>query len=402
MLWSRCCGAADSFSFVAFVASFPKSFFFFCTHTYTMAFQAYQVSFVYTLPFHSSSDTMGVALIVRKSNISFCPYFQGTTVTTSGPTTTAATGGGGVASFLSTATDDDDISIFVQDIDARKPLSGRVREREKRDRDRQEGGGQVHDRERTDGMVKGKMRAEFEQPRMSPLHTQYITSSPLEEEPVSRTSITTTTTSTTSRTISTTSTSSTARPQASSSSQSPPSSASAAAAAQTSTSPSRGPMLASQDEVDERLRRMNEVFMKSLEGLGGSGRREASAPAREGSSGSSSASASASASASDNSRSEYPTRPTGRGLGLGMHPRSPYQYPHPTYTPSQGLNLGLGRGRHASSTSSQSLSQSQSQGQSEVGMGRGAGSGAGIQGSEEVLGRMDLYEERERRFGGGY
>ncbi|KAF9440104.1 hypothetical protein P691DRAFT_167778, partial [Macrolepiota fuliginosa MF-IS2] len=41
------------------------------------------------------------------------------------------------------------------------------------------------------------------------------------------------------------------------------------------TSPARGPMLTSQEEVGERLRRMNEVFFKSLEGIrGGGGERE--------------------------------------------------------------------------------------------------------------------------------
>lgn len=41
------------------------------------------------------------------------------------------------------------------------------------------------------------------------------------------------------------------------------------------TSPARGPMLTSQEEVGERLRKMNEVFLKSLEGISlGSGERE--------------------------------------------------------------------------------------------------------------------------------
>ena len=47
----------------------------------------------------------------------------------------------------------------------------------------------------------------------------------------------------------------------------------AAAAAHMSTSPSQGPMLTNRDEVDERLKMMNENFLKSLEGVGSRSRR---------------------------------------------------------------------------------------------------------------------------------
>ncbi|KAF8964483.1 hypothetical protein BDZ97DRAFT_888430 [Flammula alnicola] len=85
-----------------------------------------------------------------------------------GTPASAGLGGGGLAgqeglrkegaatSFLNATTDDDDISIFVQDIDARKPLSGRAKEREKRDRDREHAHSHGHGRDATDTTEKGK------------------------------------------------------------------------------------------------------------------------------------------------------------------------------------------------------------------------------------------------------
>ena len=154
-------------------------------------------------------------------------------------TTTAAGGGGGggggerTASFLGTTTDDDDISEFVQDIDRRVPLGGGRRmmlslqpdESKEVDLSLPSPELVIHDREQT-------VTVGYEQP-LTPLLF-----SPDRELPEvglgggSRTRI---------------------------------------LGGVLSTSPSAGtaPMLTSEDEVDEKLRKMNEVFLKSLEGFSG-------------------------------------------------------------------------------------------------------------------------------------
>ena len=196
------------------------------------------------------------------------------------------------------------------------------------------------------------------------------------------------------------------------------SAASSPAPVRLSTSPNRGPMLTNKDDVEERLKWMNETFMKSLEGMGkgGSVRRR------------------------DKEREIERDATTRRGLSLLVSPTegeattttnpsstsdsgdarttkaSPYrgqtgeqqQYPNPTRIPSPtssrgtsrsnrpgavlhpqtGLGLGLGRGRGGlvgSATSTTSTS-----GSSEA-------LGGASQGSEEVIGRMDLYDEMGRR-----
>lgn len=131
-------------------------------------------------------------------------------------------------------------------------------------------------------------------------------------------------------------------------------------------------MLTSQGEVDERLKKMNEIFMKSLEGISGSSRRKDRKRAQD----------------DDNEqqhrRANTVHEPTpsrgrttaiaGRGIGLGrahdgglVHPR---RSPSPNSPYSHGRGMGLGRGQDGS------LSHST--------------------GSEEVMGRMELYEERRR------
>ncbi|PPQ91061.1 hypothetical protein CVT25_014725 [Psilocybe cyanescens] len=174
---------------------------------------------------------------------------------------------GSVASFLGARTDDDDISIFVQDIEERKPLTGRAKEREKRDRDReqleqQERHGWQYDQrglgrdlEPSESSAKGK---EKERPgtkqqeaetdmdnRQRRLHDDaggYMASlPPLHDLPNFD--------ATNHHLMS-----------------------AAERAAQLSTSPNRGPMLTSQNEVDERLKEMNERFLKSLEGISGGAR----------------------------------------------------------------------------------------------------------------------------------
>ncbi|KAF8873265.1 autophagy-related protein 13-domain-containing protein [Infundibulicybe gibba] len=97
----------------------------------------------------------------------------------------------GSASFLSTNTDDDEISVFVQDIDSRKPLSGQHRIHRQREDDRSQ------------------------EPGPRPSHHWDIGIRPAQR-----------------------------------------------------TSP-HGPMLTSEVEIDEKLKRMNEAFLASLKGLGG-------------------------------------------------------------------------------------------------------------------------------------
>lgn len=153
-----------------------------------------------------------------------------------------------------------------------------------------------------------------------------------------------------------------------------------------STSPPRGLMLTSQGEVDERLSKMKEVFLRSIEGLGsGNGSRRKEKDRAPLTATSPSSKTSHSAGASERGSTSNPSRPgssssgdplASRGMNLGIGfpsqgsdtpPRGPYAY-----------NTSLGRARYAS-TSSSTLANS------DVGA---------SQGSEEVIGRMDLYEER--------
>ena len=215
-------------------------------------------------------------------------------------------------SFLSNNTDDDDISVFVQEIDARKPLSGHQRLRS-RDRDTMNtggrrpsvGGGRSGSRSRGGG----------------------------DEKPIAGLL-------------------STDEHHASSS--------------------STWPMLTSESEVDERLRQMNQVFLESLEGLGGR-RRERRSPSRfEGDDGGS-------------ERSSEPDPPLGRmsteGSGSGSRE-------------SAGGVLGRGRGfmlpppppHHR-----RPRLDSRNTSTSDV--------GAAVQGSDEVIGRLSLDGERRESRG---
>ena len=260
---------------------------------------------------------------------------------------------------MSATTDDDDISTFVQDIDSRKPLSGRNNEREKdkesrRAPDTQTPGGDV-------SAAKGKER---ERPREVPTRKGSSTGSStvrawsghsIDPDSPSTSGFTPETQDSTS-------------PQRSGLSSSPTS-----VTALTSVSPGRGPMLTSQGEVDERLKKMNETFMKSLEGISGSSRRKDRKRAQD----------------DDNEqlqqqqqrRANTIPEPTfsrggtigiaGRGLGLGRAHDVDLAHPRRSPSPSSpGRGMGLGRGQDGS------LSHST--------------------GSEEVMGRMELYEERRR------
>ncbi|KZT25942.1 hypothetical protein NEOLEDRAFT_1132998 [Neolentinus lepideus HHB14362 ss-1] len=146
--------------------------------------------------------------------------------------------GGEKASFLSTNTEDDDLSRFVQDIDAHEPLNGRHF---------QYGGelklqGQGHDREATlSALEKGK-----------------------EIDPKERGDRRAALGATTER--------------RQSSASSPLAGQIERAASEPPTSERASPILTDQLAVDERLRRMNEAFMASLEGLGGRTRGQEGSP----------------------------------------------------------------------------------------------------------------------------
>jgi autophagy-related protein 13 len=343
----------------------------------------------------------------------------------------------GITSLLGVTTDDDDISIFVQHIDERKPLSSHDKERE-RDRDvlamrAAAASGQGHDREVTDNTTttsKGKQRAtaagqdgedhehehEDEEDNgrlrfgLGLGHARYTTLSP---PPISAL--------VPGGNVTSTSTSNEVDDE------------NAAAAALLSTSPTRGPMLTSRDEVDERLKRMNENFLKSLEGIGGSRSRGRGREMRKGSVAttttttrggkekekeraddsshsnskepSESAASSASAASNNNNKDNNnnsnnpPTsRFSQRTLDVGFPSTSSSSssrggaggaadvypsYPYNSNNNTPSLGLGLGRGRHTPLSSSAML-------------GNSDGISMASQGSEEVIGRMELYEERRR------
>ena len=270
-------------------------------------------------------------------------------------------------SYLGTTTDHDEISVFVQDIDSRKPLSGRTKELEKYDnvlgdsssRSKQ---GQGHDRENTETIVKSKLREtttatphEFRRHKLA----DGLSAFPME------------------RAVSL------------------PSDVQSTAATEVSvasnTSPPRGLILTSQGEVDERLSKMKEVFLRSIEGFGGgNGPRRKEKEKEKNSPTATSSSSKTSSTVTPFERTSIndspPPGPTpnqnlsSRGMNLGygfpsgeqpLETTGPY-----SYSPS---GRGRGRGRYASSSSIL--------GSSDVGM---------SQGSEEVIGRLDLYDERRR------
>lgn len=351
-----------------------------------------------------------------------------------------------MSSFLSTTTDDDDISIFVQDIDARKPLSGRVKEGEKRERDREremergrdrdrEENDQDHDREmrQESGRGKGRVREGGElvtspvyRPRqrspLSPLSQREGVISPITGTalPALGTAERMTAESAVPAVSAASGSTTTRTPETTI--QSPMLSPSPPGPARLSTSPNRGPMLTNQDDVEEKLKRMNETFMRSLEGMGkggGSVRRrdkekgkekevegdrrgllslvspsEGEVPANPGG-GSIGGRPLMHTSTSPGQEQEqqhthHPTRITSPTSSAGSSSNQPGNfYPQATRL-ALGLELGRGRGgvRSTSSTSTSTSASSE-----------GVGGGASV--SQEVVGRMDFYGETEggpRRF----
>lgn len=130
-------------------------------------------------------------------------------------------------------------------------------------------------------------------------------------------------------------------------------------------------MLTSASEVDAQLKRMNDAFLASLEGLGGSSsgqgkKRDSKGKGKE--------------------REQERTR-----LGGLLPPTSitPSQYSHPALssplTPSSSSPnpFGIDRSRPRRGSASTTASASGAQGSS-------ASTGSGGQGSEEVIGRLEL------------
>ena len=207
---------------------------------------------------------------------------------------TIQSAGGG--SFLSTNTDDDDISVFVQEIDARKPLSGHQRIRSLEQETSETG-------RRSGGSGRGRASRD-EKPIAGLLSTD-------EQE----------------------------------------------------TSTSTGPMLTSESEVDERLRQMNQAFLESLEGLGGRRReRRSSSRLGEGDGGS--------------EQSSEPDPPLGRMSTESSRSKD-------------GGGAVMGRGRGQTFPPRPPLNP-RSTSTSDVGS---------VQGSDEVLGRLSLDDERRRSRG---
>ena len=186
-----------------------------------------------------------------------------------------------------------------------------------------------------------------------------------------------------------------------------------------STSPNRGPMLTNQEEVEEKLKRMNETFMRSLEGIGkggGSVRRRDKEKGKEKEVERDSAIRRGAFFVSP-SEGEVPANPSSGGdplvhtsAGGQQHSNYPTRIPSPTSSAesssnqhgifypqttsgshAHGLEIGRGRGVVRSTTANTSASTSSSASSEAVG-------GGASQGSEEVIGRMDFYGETGGRF----
>ncbi|EAU86589.2 hypothetical protein CC1G_07785 [Coprinopsis cinerea okayama7 len=305
------------------------------------------------------------------------------------------------ASFMSTATDDDDISLFVQDIDSRKPLSGRWKEREKRDWERQQSAlrdglegveDQSHGRDTSEASTVKPLRSER-------TITGRLSTSPPSTAPSSRFS-----TLSDAAPIPSTLPSAIARERDPAvTSTSPPA---------LSLSPTRGPMLTSQGEVSERLKRMNETFLKSLEGFdpgNAAKRKEREQRKREKERERERERERVQSTTSPRKPNGDDTRPSGssanrddaqlagyasRGLSIrSPRERTPLDEDGGWKSPGAGgseRNRGFasrGMGLRGPMLGDDDDSTS-SLGHSEVNV---------SQGSEEVIGKMELYEERSRR-----
>jgi autophagy-related protein 13 len=328
-----------------------------------------------------------------------------------------------VNSFTSSNTDEDDISVFVQDIDSRKPLSGRHKEREKRDLDRQQQQlpshlGQGHDRYPSEASQASTIKPDRFSSANSTLGRTAV--SPLSSAPPSRFS-----------TIS----AATAIPGSSGLSRTRDLDAQAQMSTSPpalSLSPTRGPMLTNQSDVDERLKRMKETFMKSLEAFP-VGRKKDKGKEREREDESSRPPFAISQPSSPSARTPIsPHRqssigpgqeesqrdgplggvPSARsplspysasdddgqpasyaGRGLSIRPareRAPLDDFGMGHTRAVSMGLGLGRAGRRGELDTPSMDSSL-MGRSDV------VGGSGGQASDEMIGKMELYEERKRR-----
>ncbi|KAG7095008.1 hypothetical protein E1B28_005802 [Marasmius oreades] len=178
--------------------------------------------------------------------------------------------GQGSSSFLGTTTDDDDISVFVQDIDARKPLIGRSRSLVKggnedthscdlsvdvdKDQDNSNANKELMESDDNERTVR---EHEHEKDRRGDLPPSFSSSGPRRQS---------STISSTGSGSGTTIGAATIRPTSEADVAHP----GTGVVGPTPSSPpaGSGPMLTSEIEVDEKLKRMNEVFLASLEGLG--------------------------------------------------------------------------------------------------------------------------------------
>ncbi|KAH6901556.1 autophagy-related protein 13-domain-containing protein [Coprinopsis sp. MPI-PUGE-AT-0042] len=335
----------------------------------------------------------------------------------------------GVNSFSSKNTDEDDISVFVQDIDVRKPLSGRHKEREKRDWDRQQQQlpshlGQGHDRYPSEASEASTIKPDRFSSANSTLGRTAV--SPLSSAPPSRFSTISAATA-----IPGSSGLSITRdldgPSQAQMSTSPPA---------LSLSPTRGPMLTNPNDVGERLKRMQETFNKSLEAFPvrpsakrktdkGKEREREDDSSRPSSATSQPTSPSARAptsphrqSSTDPSQEEstrdspfggvppvrsplspYPASDddaqlatyAGRGLSIrAPRDRAPLDDFGMGHTGGVGMGLRLGRGGRRGELDTPSMDSSL-MGRSDV------VGGSGGQASDELVGKMELYEERKRR-----
>lgn len=161
-----------------------------------------------------------------------------------------------------------------------------------------------------------------------------------------------------------------------------------------STSPPRGLILTSQGEVDERLSKMKEAFLRSIEGLGGGNgtrrkEKEKNSPTTT-------------TSSSKTSSTVTPFERTSINDSLPPGPTSDQDNRNISPLASRGMNLGFPSREQALDTIS---TEPYGYGPSGPGRGRGRyastsssflGSTSDVQGSEEVIGRLDLYDERRR------
>ena len=176
-----------------------------------------------------------------------------------------------------------------------------------------------------------------------------------------------------------------------------------------STSPNRGPMLTNQEDVEEKLKRMNETFLRSLEGIGkGSGsvrrrdkekgkekevERDTIATRRFLVSASEDVPANPSGQQHPNSSARIPSPTSSAGSSSNnQQPGTIFYHPHQTNntTTSHALGFEIGRGRGVVRTTANTSTSTSTSASSEAVDGGGGDGGGGSQGSEEVIGRMDF------------